>query len=69
MTVSREEWEKAEVVRSSGDGENRLVLATRGAHVKNGLDSRVDFIVGSADEIPVPDASVPQACAAVYRKN
>lgn len=131
MPVSREEWEKAEVVRSGieaslagprddaqflanhnncgrylsppadtsyfleyayhllgdvagktvvdygcGDGENCLVLATRGARVKavdispdlieiakrriavNGLESRVEFIVGSAYEIPVPDASV-----------
>jgi len=131
MPVSREEWEKAEVVRSSiearlagprddsqflanhnncgrylsppadtpyfleyayhllgdvtgktvvdygcGDGENTLVLATRGAQVTavdispdlieiakrriavNGLDERVRFVVGSAYDIPVPDASV-----------
>lgn len=131
MAVSREEWEQAEVVRSSiearlagprkesqfladhnncgrymsppgdtsypleyayhllgdvagktvvdygcGDGENCLVLAARGAHVKavdispdligiakrriavNRLDERVEFIVGSAYEVPVSDASV-----------
>ena len=131
MPVSREEWEKREVVRSGiearlagpredsqflanynncsrylspspdtsysleyayhllgdvagktvvdygcGDGENTLVLASRGARVTavdispdlieiakrriavNRLDERVEFVVGSAYEVPVPDASV-----------
>lgn len=131
MTVSREEWEQAEVKRSAlearltgslndkdflatynncgrylappantpypleyayhllgdvagktvvdygcGDGENCLVLATRGARVKaidlspdliaiarrriavNQLEEKVEFIVGSAYQIPVSDDSV-----------
>ena len=59
-----------------GNGENTLILASRGALVKaidispdlvalarkriaaNGLESRVEFIVGSAYEVPVAPASV-----------